>query len=293
MDVENTWFVIINEEKVGPMSLAELFGLFMEGTVNGESFIWRSDYSDWKPANEVHELQALLVNLEPKITGEEVTVRDGDLAQPIAQLKSEVKAQDANVPELSASIEPKLTGKEVIAPDGDLAQPSTQVKSEGTGSNAKIPDLSALKEQFIQRVEIVKTGIVDFTNDLKELNKRIAASSSNEEKKATGLWFWERQKKAIIISFVILCLAMAGSAGSDGKKNSGTKNKKYVVSEMKAYRVIKGCCEGVGFWSDQHGSCLIDRQREVDAYLACADGMYINRGGTLDKVYPKYRRVVR
>lgn len=72
MDVENTWFIILDDEQVGPMSLEDLFGLFMKGVANEESFIWRPDYSDWKPAREVAELHALLVNLDPKPTAKEL-----------------------------------------------------------------------------------------------------------------------------------------------------------------------------------------------------------------------------
>jgi len=66
MEVSDIWFVIIDEEQTGPITLEELFGLFLEGIIDSDSFIWRPDYEDWKPAHDIHEFRALLANLESK-----------------------------------------------------------------------------------------------------------------------------------------------------------------------------------------------------------------------------------
>lgn len=92
MEVENSWFVILEDEQIGPMSLEELFAIFMNGSADGASFVWRSDFKDWRPANQIPELKALLANLTDQKV-HEITDRAASLAYPPDIIKQEQQSQ--------------------------------------------------------------------------------------------------------------------------------------------------------------------------------------------------------
>ncbi|MEZ6126822.1 MAG: GYF domain-containing protein [Planctomycetaceae bacterium] len=51
-----TWYYAKGEEKIGPISSAELKQLAANGTVLPTDNVWRSDWAEWKPASTVKGL---------------------------------------------------------------------------------------------------------------------------------------------------------------------------------------------------------------------------------------------
>ena len=50
---EPAWHVVIDQEQVGPLSVAEVYERFNAGQLDGESYIWREGFADWQPLNAV------------------------------------------------------------------------------------------------------------------------------------------------------------------------------------------------------------------------------------------------
>ena len=59
-DGETPWYLVIDGEQVGPVTLEELSKLVEKQASDSEVFIWREGFSDWKPPAEVEELAALV-----------------------------------------------------------------------------------------------------------------------------------------------------------------------------------------------------------------------------------------
>lgn len=55
-----SWYYVQDYERVGPVSEEELGTLFGQGSLNGESYVWRKGLGDWTIAAELEELNSLL-----------------------------------------------------------------------------------------------------------------------------------------------------------------------------------------------------------------------------------------
>lgn len=59
-DQDPVWYVAINEQQVGPISMVELSERWDRREVDGDSLIWKSSLSDWMPVRDVPELRSLV-----------------------------------------------------------------------------------------------------------------------------------------------------------------------------------------------------------------------------------------
>jgi predicted Zn finger-like uncharacterized protein len=47
------WHVVINQDQVGPMSVADVQARFQAGEIDAETYCWREGFADWMPLNQV------------------------------------------------------------------------------------------------------------------------------------------------------------------------------------------------------------------------------------------------
>ena len=62
LDRDPVWYVAVNEQQVGPISLADLGERWDRREVDGDSLIWKSSLSDWMPVRDVAELRAFVAS---------------------------------------------------------------------------------------------------------------------------------------------------------------------------------------------------------------------------------------
>jgi TonB family protein len=53
------WHVVIDQEQVGPITIAEVNEKFAAGAIDAETYIWREGFADWLPLVQVPEFAAL------------------------------------------------------------------------------------------------------------------------------------------------------------------------------------------------------------------------------------------
>ena len=56
------WHVVIDQEQVGPLSVADVQARFAAGELDVESYVWREGFADWLPLSQVPEFAALAVS---------------------------------------------------------------------------------------------------------------------------------------------------------------------------------------------------------------------------------------
>src|ERR1700759_1870034 len=56
------WHLVINQDQVGPMTVAEVQQRFAAGEVDGESFTWREGFADWLPLSQVDAFAGLVTS---------------------------------------------------------------------------------------------------------------------------------------------------------------------------------------------------------------------------------------
>ncbi|MEO8843998.1 MAG: GYF domain-containing protein [Kofleriaceae bacterium] len=56
------WHLVINQDQVGPMTVAEVQQRFASGEVDAETFTWREGFADWLPLAQVDVFSALVVS---------------------------------------------------------------------------------------------------------------------------------------------------------------------------------------------------------------------------------------
>ncbi|MFT3698125.1 MAG: GYF domain-containing protein [Kofleriaceae bacterium] len=54
------WHLVINQDQVGPMTVAEVQQRFASGEVDGETFAWREGFADWLPLSQVDAFAGLI-----------------------------------------------------------------------------------------------------------------------------------------------------------------------------------------------------------------------------------------
>src|SRR6185437_11579730 len=57
---EAVWHLVINQDQVGPMTVAEVQQRFAAGECDGETFAWREGFADWLPLAQVDTFAALV-----------------------------------------------------------------------------------------------------------------------------------------------------------------------------------------------------------------------------------------
>jgi len=56
------WFVIVNNEKKGPLTILEISQIGAEGSIDRRTLVWKKGMSEWLPIDQVPELSAFLSN---------------------------------------------------------------------------------------------------------------------------------------------------------------------------------------------------------------------------------------
>ena len=56
---ESVWHVVIDQDQVGPLSVAEVQKRFAAGEIDADSYIWREGFSDWLPISQVDAFATL------------------------------------------------------------------------------------------------------------------------------------------------------------------------------------------------------------------------------------------
>lgn len=56
------WHLVINQDQVGPLTVAEVQQRFASGEVDGETFTWREGFADWLPLAQVDAFVALVAS---------------------------------------------------------------------------------------------------------------------------------------------------------------------------------------------------------------------------------------
>jgi predicted Zn finger-like uncharacterized protein len=55
---ESVWHVVINQDQVGPMTVAEVHQRFTAGEIDSETYAWREGFADWLPLSQVDAFAA-------------------------------------------------------------------------------------------------------------------------------------------------------------------------------------------------------------------------------------------
>jgi TonB family protein len=56
------WHLVINQDQVGPMTVAEVQQRFAAGEIDGDTFTWREGFGDWLPLAQVDPFSALVAS---------------------------------------------------------------------------------------------------------------------------------------------------------------------------------------------------------------------------------------
>src|SRR5689334_7526547 len=50
---ESVWHVVIDQEQVGPMTMAEVGQRFSAGQIDADTYVWKEGFADWQPLSQV------------------------------------------------------------------------------------------------------------------------------------------------------------------------------------------------------------------------------------------------
>jgi TonB family protein len=56
---DQVWYIVVDQEQVGPLSVAEVQERFLSGQIDAESYVWRDTFADWLPLAQVDEFASL------------------------------------------------------------------------------------------------------------------------------------------------------------------------------------------------------------------------------------------
>src|SRR5829696_4952400 len=56
------WHLVINQDQIGPLTVAEVQQRFASGEIDGETFTWREGFADWLPLSQVDTFTALVAS---------------------------------------------------------------------------------------------------------------------------------------------------------------------------------------------------------------------------------------
>ncbi len=59
---EGVWHIVVEQEQVGPLTVAEVQARFAAGEIDGESYIWREGFADWLPLSQVPDFAHLVAS---------------------------------------------------------------------------------------------------------------------------------------------------------------------------------------------------------------------------------------
>lgn len=53
------WYYVQGSERVGPVEQEEIHELYQQGTLNGDSYVWRKGFDNWQPINSVDDFSSI------------------------------------------------------------------------------------------------------------------------------------------------------------------------------------------------------------------------------------------
>jgi predicted Zn finger-like uncharacterized protein len=59
---ESVWHVVIDQEQVGPMTMAEVQQRFAAGQIDADTYVWREGFADWQPLSAVDVFAGLVAS---------------------------------------------------------------------------------------------------------------------------------------------------------------------------------------------------------------------------------------
>jgi|GEM_PF-1371738 len=153
-DVE--WFVAIDDEEVGPLTIDQVEEEVAKGRVKRDSLVWKTGMDDWEPADEVAEVSGFFDTVQP---GKYSSMLDGAPVDDDAPPPPSLSAGDdpfSNVPDMpgeeDASWQPH--GLTEVYQAANLAE-ATQGKAKmapglgglSSGEGPSLPDAPAVSQE--------------------------------------------------------------------------------------------------------------------------------------------------
>jgi len=129
---EKLWYVAVNDEQIGPVSLADMSNYWDRGELDEDSLVWKSTLADWLPMREAVELRDFVKDktVEAAAADEASSPFIRPAAQPVG-----ISALDA-----AAALDDLSLGGDVLPPPGDMTDPFATVEDQvGAGP----PDASS------------------------------------------------------------------------------------------------------------------------------------------------------
>ena len=73
---DNYWFYAIGEDKIGPITQAEILKLIDEKTIDANTLVWRSPMKEWIPIGQVKELEDEIIETQLPLPWEDEPISD-------------------------------------------------------------------------------------------------------------------------------------------------------------------------------------------------------------------------
>ncbi|MBK9031921.1 MAG: zinc-ribbon domain-containing protein [Myxococcales bacterium] len=89
---EGVWHIVVDQEQVGPLTVAEVQTRFAAGEIDGESYIWREGFADWLPLAQVPDFANLLAS------GSTTTAQPSSGADAVASMFGASNYEDPSAP---------------------------------------------------------------------------------------------------------------------------------------------------------------------------------------------------
>jgi predicted Zn finger-like uncharacterized protein len=86
------WFVVLGGEQVGPLSRTTVLEHLSRGAIDGESFVWRQGFDDWRKLSEVDALKHLAASASVQPAPQAVAPLDDDATVMDDRLPDDVRA---------------------------------------------------------------------------------------------------------------------------------------------------------------------------------------------------------
>ena len=97
------WYYVEGRERVGPVDQESILSLISEGSLNGESYLWRKGFDDWKRLNDIPELLELIEEEEEEEFVEEVAPEE--VSEPVEEVSQEAADIDDIPPFIAEGID--------------------------------------------------------------------------------------------------------------------------------------------------------------------------------------------
>ncbi len=97
------WHLVVDQEQKGPMTGSEIRNRFGRGEIDGESYIWREGFSDWKPLREVTAFSDLASAGPEPAPAPGVAAADGDVDEEASRRTMELGSHPSAVAAAAAA----------------------------------------------------------------------------------------------------------------------------------------------------------------------------------------------